>query len=214
MTVYVGKDGARLLREIEMHDPASATHMLRVAQYAGLIARGLRLGPQAVEECVTVCALHDVGKLLVSGRILRKVGELAPDEMLLARLHVQRGHALLMKSRFPLAAVAAEVALRHHERFDGSGYPDGLRGAAIPLYARIAAVADVFDALTSSRPRRDALGFDLALEYVCRQGGLHFDPDCVDAFAAKEREILDVRRRFPDRAPARLADPAPELRAA
>jgi len=199
MTVFVGREGLRLQQEIELHDPATATHMLRVAQYAGLIAAGLGLEDEAVEQAVAACTLHDVGKLLVSRTILRKRGELSAGETALARMHARHGHALLMRSGFPLARVAAEVALRHHEKFDGSGYPDGLRGAAIPLLARIAAVADVFDALTSRRPQRCALGFDFALEYVRRQGGLHFDPDCVDAFIARERQILEVRACFPDR---------------
>src|SRR5262245_18044067 len=106
---------------------------------------------------------------------------------------------MLLDTGSPLGRTAAAVALHHHEKFDGSGYPFGLRGTAIPLYARIAAVADVFDALTSRRPQRCPLGFDFALEYVRRQGGLHFDPECVVAFVAEERRILEIRRRFPDR---------------
>jgi putative two-component system response regulator len=114
------------------------------------------------------------------------------------RLHVHYGQAMLLDAGSALGRIAAAVALHHHEKFDGSGYPFALRGSAIPLYARIAAVADVFDALTSRRPQRCALGFDFALEYVRRQGGMHFDPECVAAFVAEERRILEIRRRFPD----------------
>ena len=190
---------ARLQRKAELRDPVTASHMRRVSQYAGLIAAGLNLGAAAVEEAVMACALHDVGKLSVPPRLLLKEAELTPVELRVMRLHVHYGQAMLLDIGSPLGRTAAAVALHHHEKYDGSGYPFGLRGTAIPLYARIAAVADVFDALTSRRPQRCALGFDFALEYVRRQGGLHFDPDCVASFVSEETRIGEIRRRFPDR---------------
>ena len=189
---------ARLQRKAELRDPATASHMRRVSQYAGLIAAGLGLGAAAVEEAVAACALHDIGKLNVPHRLLQKEAPLSAEELRVMRLHVHYGQAMLLDTGSPLGRTAAAIALHHHEKFDGSGYPFGLRGASIPLYARLAAVADVFDALTSRRPQRCALGFDFALEYVRRQGGLHFDPDCVAAFVTEERRILEIRRRFPD----------------
>jgi HD-GYP domain-containing protein (c-di-GMP phosphodiesterase class II) len=187
-------DRARLLLAVQQHDPQTALHMSRVSQYAGLIATGLGLGAARVEEVAHVCALHDIGKLGVPAAMLNKRDELTPAELHVMGRHVRHGHGLLRNARFELAPLCAQVALHHHEKFDGHGYPDGLRGDGIPLYARIAAIADVFDALTSRRPYRDPLGCDFALEYVRRQGGLHFDPDCVEAFIAEEPRILEVRR--------------------
>jgi response regulator RpfG family c-di-GMP phosphodiesterase len=198
MTVYVGPDVARLQREMMRHDPLSASHMQRVSQYAGLIASGLGMEPRAVEHVIAACSLHDIGKLSIPQRLLGKRRALSPAEQAGMREHVRFGYALLLDAGFPLAGAAAKVALHHHEKFDGSGYPDGLAGQDIPLEARIASLADVFDALTSRRPQRCALGIDFALEYIRRQGGLHFDPDCVAAFLAEEPRLPDVRRRFPD----------------
>jgi HD-GYP domain-containing protein (c-di-GMP phosphodiesterase class II) len=187
-------DRARLMLAVRQHDPETASHMNRVSRYARLIATGLGLGTARAEEAASVCALHDVGKLGVPPEVLNKRDQLTPGELLVMSRHVRHGHGLLRNAAFRLAPLCAQVALHHHEKFDGNGYPDGLCGAQIPLYARIAAIADVFDALTSRRPYRGALGCDFALEYVRRQGGLHFDPDCVAAFIAEEQRILEVRR--------------------
>ena len=129
------------------------------------------------------------------------VGDHAIDERLhlLAAIGERHGRPP-RRHHHPAAAVAGEhaIALRHHERFDGSGYPDGIAGSAIPLYARIAAVADVFDALTSHRAHRPAIDPDRALDYVLSQRGKHFDPGCVDAFISEERRIRDIRVRYRD----------------
>jgi response regulator RpfG family c-di-GMP phosphodiesterase len=172
--------------------------MLRMSQYARLIARGLGLSYEQQEIVLAAASLHDIGKIGVPDAILRKRGPLDELEQVVARRHVRHGHAILRHGTSPLVLSAAAIALRHHERFDGSGYPDGLSGTAIPLFARIAAVADVFDALTSHRPHRPAIDAGRALEYVVSQRGLHFDPDCVDAFIAEERRIRDIRVRYRD----------------
>ena len=191
---------AHLRQAAEIRDPDSASHMLRMSQYARLIARGLGLPYEQQEIVLAAASLHDIGKIGVPDAILRKRGPLDELEQVVTRRHVRHGHAILRHGTSPLVLSAAAIALRHHEKFDGSGYPDGMAGTAIPLYARIAAVADVFDALTSHRPHRPAIDADQALEYVLSQRGRHFDPDCVDAFVAEERRIRDIRIRYRDAA--------------
>lgn len=191
---------AHLRQAAEIRDPDSASHMLRMSQYARIIARGLGLSYEQQEIVLAAASLHDIGKVGVPDAILRKRGPLDEFEQVVARRHVRHGHAILRHGTSPLVLSAAAIALRHHEKFDGTGYPDGLSGTAIPLYARVAAVADVFDALTSHRPHRAAIDPDRALEYVLSQRGLHFDPDCVDAFVVEERRIRDIRIRYRDAA--------------
>jgi response regulator RpfG family c-di-GMP phosphodiesterase len=189
---------AHLRQAAEIHNPDSASHMLRMAQYARLIASGLGLSYEQQETVLCAASLHDIGKIGIPDSIASKRGPLDEFELLVARRHVLHGHAILRHGTSPLVVSAAEIALRHHEKFDGSGYPDGLAGEAIPLYARIATVADVFDALTSHRPHRAAIGQDQALEYVRAQRGTHFDPQCVDAFLRGEHRIHDIRMRYRD----------------
>lgn len=189
---------AHLRQAAEIRDPSIANHMLRMSQYARLIATRMGLTHNEQETVLAATGVHDIGKLGIPDAILKKRTLLTPSEQAIAQRHVHHGFAILHHGDSPLVRSAAEIALRHHEKFDGSGYPDGLRGAAIPLYARIAAVADVFDALTSHRPQRVAFDLDSALEYIRRQRGLHFDPDCVDAFAEEESRICAIRVRFRD----------------
>lgn len=195
---------AHLRQALEVHDPASGTHMMRMAQYTRLIARGLGLEYEAQEALLAAATLHDIGKLGTPDAILRKRGPLDETERTLARRHVHDGHAILRHGSSPLVRTAAEIALRHHERLDGSGYPDGLAGPKIPLHARIAAVADVYDALTSHRPQRAAIGHDQALQYLLSRSGVLFDPDCVEAFVSEERRVGDIRARYRDPPPAQV----------
>ena len=189
---------AHLRQAAEIRDPDSSSHMLRMSHYARLIARALGLPYEQQEVVLAAASLHDIGKIGVPDAILRKRGPLDELEQVVARRHVRHGHAILRHGASPLVLSAAAIALRHHEKFDGSGYPDGIAGSAIPLYARIAAVADVFDALTSHRAHRPAIDPDRALDYVLSQRGRHFDPDCVDAFISDERRIRDIRVRYRD----------------
>lgn len=197
---------AHLRQAAEVRDPASASHMLRMAQYARLIARGLGLAYEDQETVLAAAALHDIGKLGIPDAILRKRGPLEPFEAAIARRHVLHGHAILRHGTSPLVRAAAEIALRHHENVDGTGYPDGLRGNDIPLFARIAAVADVFDALTSDRPHRGAIAPETAFEYVITRSGVHFDPECVEAFVTEERRVCDIRERYRDSTESGVTD--------
>jgi putative two-component system response regulator len=140
------------------------------------------------------------GKVGIPDHILLKPGRLDPAEFDIMKQHPIIGHKILADSGSPLLQMAAVIALSHHEKFDGSGYPHGLAGEAIPLVGRIVAVADVFDALTSARPYKLAWDVDTALELMRSQRGIHFDPQCVDAFLERFDEVLAVRQRFADEA--------------
>jgi len=136
--------------------------------------------------------LHDVGKLGISDEILLKPGKLTPEEFLVMQSHTTIGDQILSNSASVLIQTAQEIAVSHHEKFDGSGYPKGLVGEAIPLSGRIIAVADVFDALTSKRPYKEAWSFEQAISYIKENSGTSFDPRCVNAFFKNMGEIEGV----------------------
>ena len=140
--------------------------------------------------------LHDVGKIAIPDSVLLKPGPLNKDEIEVMRQHPRIGHELLSGSQNRFIQTGAVIALRHHERFDGSGYPDGLVGEEIPLEARIVAVADVFDALVSPRPYKQAWDMDAALGYLYSQRGRLFDPRCVDALMRSRERLEDICQRF------------------
>jgi putative two-component system response regulator len=142
--------------------------------------------------------MHDIGKVGIPDAILLKPGRLTPDEMAIMRQHPLFGHEILSGSVSPLLQCAAVVALSHHEKFDGSGYPHGLAGSDIPLWGRIVAVADVFDALTSSRPYKQAWPLERARHYLESHKGTHFDPACVDALLAQWPEVMIIRQQYAD----------------
>ena len=138
------------------------------------------------------------GAIFNAGILLRKLGRLDEAEMDIMRQHASLGHELLKGSSSRLLQAGATIALGHHEKFDGSGYPQGLSGEDIPLFGRIVAVADVFDALTSERPYKKPWSLEDAADYLRAQRGLHFDPQCVDVFLAAWPQVLAIRQRFAD----------------
>ena len=140
--------------------------------------------------------LHDMGKIAIPDSVLLKEGKLDEDELAIMRRHPRIGYELLSGSQNRFIQVGALIALRHHERFDGSGYPDGLIGEAIPLEARIVAVADVFDALVSPRPYKEAWTVDATLAYLYAQRGRLFDPRCVDALIRGREALQQICERF------------------
>jgi putative two-component system response regulator len=172
----------RLSRAVEYHDGETGAHIERVGEHAAGIARARGLDEEEIELLRLAAPLHDIGKIGVPAALLNKRGPLTPDERLVVQQHTQLGRDLLAGSGNALLELAATIAWTHHERWDGGGYPRGLAGADIPLPGRIVAVADVFDAITSDRPYRDALSVDEALSIVAAQRGTAFDPDIVDAF--------------------------------
>lgn len=171
----------RLARAIEFRDYGTGLHLIRMARFAGLIAEGLCLPDDEIRMLELAAPLHDIGKIGVPDAILLKHGRLNEEEFAVMRKHPHIGYEILRDSQSRFVQLGAEVALRHHERWDGSGYPDGLRADEIPIYARIVALADVYDALISERPYKPAWTHDAAVAYVREQSGKLFDPACVDA---------------------------------
>jgi len=188
----------RMSRAAEFRDPETGAHIQRMAHYSALIAARLGLGDETCELLLQAAPMHDVGKIGIPDYILLKPGRLTPEEFELMKNHARLGHELLRESGSRVLQAGAAIALAHHEKFDGSGYPLGLAGEAIPLHGRIVAVADVFDALTSERPYKKAWELDRARAFLQEGRGQHFDPACVDAFFAAWTEVLAVRDRFQD----------------
>ena len=172
----------RLSRAVEYHDGETGAHIERVGEHAAAIGRARGLGDQEIELLRLAAPLHDIGKIGVPAALLNKRGPLTPAERALMQQHTEAGRDLLAGSGSELLELAATIAWTHHERWDGAGYPRGLAGEEIPLVGRIVAVADVFDAITSDRPYRNALSVDEALAIIASQRGTGFDPDVVDAF--------------------------------
>ena len=188
----------RLARAAEFRDPETGAHIMRMARYSALIARELGLGAQWQELLFKAAPMHDVGKLATPDHILLKPGRLDPEEMVIMRQHAEIGGQILAGSDAPLIQLAEEIARSHHEKYDGSGYPRGLAGQQIPLSARIVAVADVFDALSSERPYKPAWPLAQARLYLQQNKGSHFCPRCIDAFLGAWDEVLAIRDSLPD----------------
>jgi response regulator RpfG family c-di-GMP phosphodiesterase len=188
----------RLSRAAEFRDPETGGHIQRMAHYAALIARQLGEPESYQQDLLTAAPMHDIGKLGTPDHILLKKADLTPEETVEMHRHAEIGGRILAEADSPLLRLACEIAETHHEKYDGSGYPQGLRGDAIPLGGRIVAVADVFDALNSTRPYKHAWSVDDSRAYLEQHSGRHFDPRCVQAFISGWDEVLAIRSRFPD----------------
>jgi len=188
----------RLSKAAEFRDPETGSHIVRMAHYSRIIAAGLGLNEEECGLIYRAAPMHDVGKLGIPDRILLKPGPLDPTEREIMQRHARIGHAILADSESALIRKGAEIALSHHERFDGSGYPNGLAGESIPLVGRVVAVADVFDALTSSRPYKEAWSVERARAYLEENRGTHFDPACLDVFLAAWDEVMRIHLRCAD----------------
>lgn len=190
----------RLARAAECRDPETGAHILRMAHYAQLIAARMGLPQDFQETLLHAAPMHDVGKLGTPDHILLKPGRHTVEEFEIMKQHTWIGYEILRESSSHAIQLAASIALHHHEKFNGSGYPRGLAGEAIPIEGRIVAVADVFDALTSERPYKRAWSLEDASAYLRENRGVHFDPVCVDAFLDVWDRVLDVRQLFGDEA--------------
>ncbi len=191
---------ASLIRTASYHDNDGMPHGARISDYADMIARNLSLD-RATRHILSIASpLHDIGNVGISDAILRRTGKLDRDEFEIVKTHARIGFDILRGSPSALMQMAAEIALSHHERWDGRGYPRGIAGKSIPLCARIVAVADVFDALVSARPYKAAWPLPEALAAIRRGAGEAFDPAAVDAFLADEMEIQDIRSRHQTKA--------------
>ena len=174
----------RLSLAVEYRDHATGGHTLRVANYSRMIAEEMGLPAERCRAIYLASPLHDVGKVAIPDNILLKPGRFDNDEIAIMQTHAAIGERILGRSSSDLMMLAAEIAGHHHERWDGRGYPKGIKGSAIPLSSRIVAVADVFDALTTERPYKNAMTSEAALALLEQERGSHFDPACVDAFCS------------------------------
>ena len=186
----------RLAQAAEFRDGGTNTHLRRTAEYCRLIGDALGLDDSACRVLYLAVPMHDIGKIAVGDAILLKPGKLTPEERAVMEQHTTYGHRLLTNGQSDVIQAAAEIAWCHHERWDGSGYPRGLAGEKIPLFARIAAVADVFDALTSERPYKQAWTPEQGAEHVSQNSGKHFDPACVNAFLKRWNDVRTIHDRM------------------
>jgi PAS domain S-box-containing protein len=182
----------RLSRAAEFRDDETGAHIERMSRYCELIGMRLGLDPRRCEQLRIASPMHDVGKIGVADAILRKPGPLDPDERAAMERHAEIGYRILAGSGAELLDLAATIARTHHERYDGTGYPRRLKGEEIPLEGRIAAVADVFDALTTDRVYRPAYSFAKTVAMMGDERGSHFDPVVLDSFLAAERDICKI----------------------
>jgi len=185
-----------LSKAAEYRDPETASHLNRMSYYSRLIARNLGFGEEEQEIILEASPMHDVGKVGTPDHILLKPGRLDAEEFDIMKQHASCGYDILRQGSSRLMQVAAEIAVTHHEKFNGKGYPNGLQGEDIPLRGRIVAVADVFDALTSERPYKKAWPVEEAVDLLKSESGEHFDPQCVDAFLTSLDEAMEIMKRF------------------
>ena len=178
----------RLARAAEFKDDDTGEHIIRIGHFSAAIARHMGLSEHEVETILYAAPMHDVGKIATPDAILRKAGKLDADEWRIMQQHARQGALILEGSDSELLQMAESIALTHHEKWDSSGYPQGLKGTDIPIAGRITAIADVFDALTSKRPYKEPFSLQKSLDIIRESRGSHFDPQVVDAFFS----IIDV----------------------
>jgi putative two-component system response regulator len=182
----------RLLRAIEFRDHETGDHINRISEYTTIIAKGLGLLEENIDKLTYASLMHDIGKIGVPDEVLNKPGTLNNSEWEQMKTHTVKGAEILENSGSKVIQLAEQIALTHHEKWDGTGYPEGLSGTNIPLSGRIVAIVDVFDALMSERPYKKAWKFEAAVNYLQEQSGKHFDPDVVKAFFENLPEIKKV----------------------
>ena len=188
----------RLGRAAEYKDNETGMHVIRMSHYARLLALAAGCAAAWADDLLNAAPMHDVGKIGIPDAILQKPGKLTPDEWAVMRRHPAIGAEIIGEHPSRVLRLARSVALGHHEKWDGSGYPAGLAGDAIPLEARIVALADVFDALTSERPYKKAWAPEDAMAHIQAESGRHFDPVLVACFVPLLAQLLQVRQRWAD----------------
>ena len=195
----------RLAKAGEYRDEETGNHIIRMAKYSRLIAEAMSLSAERCDLIEVAAPMHDIGKIGISDLILLKTDRLTTDEFEIMKTHATIGHKILHDSPSKYLRLGAEIALGHHEKYDGSGYPQGLKGKEIPLEARIVAVADVFDALTSTRPYKKSWPSKDAFAYLSANKEKHFDPDCVNVFVTQIEQTNQIQQQFQDN-----SEPQPE----
>ena len=174
------------------NDTDTGQHVWRMASLAKLLAEKAGLDSRHCDMIEKAATMHDTGKIGIPDRILRKPGKLDPDEWTVMKTHTDIGFEILSRSKAPVFKIAASIALNHHEKWDGSGYPKGISEEQIPLEARIVMIADVFDALTMERSYKKAWPLEDAFTHIAKSGGTHFDPKLVELFMSYEPEVREI----------------------
>jgi putative two-component system response regulator len=186
----------RLAVAAEYRDEDTATHLKRMSSYTALIAKEMGWREKEVEQILYASPMHDVGKIGIPDDILFKPGKLTPEEFEVIMKHCSIGARILSGSKSEIIIMAEEIALTHHEKWNGKGYPQGLKGKNIPLTGRITAVADVFDALTTKRPYKSAFPNEKAFSIIRKERSRHFDPQVVDVFFQNRDEIVEIQQQL------------------
>ncbi|HDQ14769.1 MAG TPA: response regulator [Sediminispirochaeta sp.] len=180
----------------EYKDPETGEHILRVAHYSRIIAEQLTTDKDMQQEIFHAAPLHDIGKIGIPDTILLKPAKLSPEEFRIMKQHPTIGYEIMKSAQSTYLKTGAIIALSHHEKWDGSGYPRGLAKEEIPLCGRVLAVTDVFDALTSRRPYKEPWSFDQAVDHLKKEREKHFAPDAVDAFLSRLDEIEEIYKTY------------------
>ncbi len=185
-------------RAVEYRDNETGLHIIRISQISALLGKVMGMNEQECDLLFNASPMHDIGKIGVPDNILFKRGQLNDEEWEVMKLHATMGAEMLSGYNSKLLETAHTIALNHHEKWDGSGYPNGLKGQEIPLVGRIVAIADVFDALTSERKYKSAWTIDETVALLKKESGKHFDPDLVDHFIALLPEIIEIKNALHD----------------
>jgi putative two-component system response regulator len=183
----------RLVLAAEYRDEDTGEHIIRIGHYSALIARKLGLSSNEVKNILYAAPMHDVGKIGIPDSILMKPSKLTDDEFHFMKTHTIIGAKILEDSRAEILQLAEQIAISHHERWNGKGYPRGLSGVDIPIVGRIVGVADVFDALTSRRPYKEPYPVDLVCDIIKKEGGHHFEPELSDLLLENIDEFLNIK---------------------
>jgi len=186
----------RLSMASEYKDEDTGAHIKRMSRYSAAVARRMGLDENTTETILYAAPMHDLGKIGIADQILMKPAKLDPAEWKIMKMHTVIGAKILQGSDAEFIKLGESVALSHHEKWDGSGYPNGDKGLEIPVAGRIVAIADVFDALTSKRPYKEPFTIEKSLAIVKEGRGTHFDPDVVDAFFDIQDEILNIKKQY------------------
>jgi len=180
----------------EYKDPETGDHIQRVSHYCRIISEELGMDNDFIKLIFHASPLHDVGKMAIPDSILLKPRKLDTNEWEIMMTHAQKGYEILIRSESPYLQAGAEIALSHHEKFDGTGYPNKLKGNDIPLMGRITAIADVFDALTSLRPYKEPWSIEKTINLIQEESSKHFDPEIASAFLKRKDDIITTHRTY------------------
>lgn len=191
----------RLAIAAEFRDSSTARHIHRMSHYCELLARRCGLSSDRCDLIRTASPMHDIGKIGTPDHVLLKPGKFTQEEFGVIAQHAEIGYRILSGSDSELLKVAATIAWTHHERFDGTGYPRGLKGEAIPIEGRIASIADAFDALTTQRVYKPAFEIGHTIELMLKHRGEHFDPELLDLFFSSTDELVRIRDQYADSTP-------------